>query len=335
MTTTILIVDDSTLTRKVLRKILATTPEFSILAEASNGQDALHKINDLRPDIVILDVEMPILNGLEVLQRLNKQPFQPKVLLFSSHTQQHAQITIDCLLAGASDYICKNQTEFSMRSLEELLLRKLKLLAQKRSIPTQSIQPSYLHILPPKIICIATSTGGPDALKIFFQQLSPKFSIPIVIVQHMPPLFTGYLSATLSRQTAHTITEAQTEGTLTHNSIILARGGTHLSITKDGHNIKYHSTQTPPVNGLRPCADILFHSAAIFQNRCLAIVLTGMGQDGLAGAHAIHRAGGTIFVQDEASSIVWGMPGAIIKADLPASILSIPAIVHHLNSFCS
>ncbi|MAA79139.1 MAG: hypothetical protein CL916_07745, partial [Deltaproteobacteria bacterium] len=258
--TSVLIIDDSAFTCKVLRRIISKYSQFSIVAEARNGYEGLKKIQEHQPEIVILDVEMPLMTGLELLKEVKKQQYRPRFLLFSAHTKKHAQITIDCLLAGGSDYICKPQFDPSLKTLHEELISKLTNLCSPSPIASLSY-PITTNTLPPKLICIATSTGGPDTLKNLFSNLKPNFSIPILIVQHMPPIFTSLLSQTLSRQTNHTIIEAKDQGKICTNSIIIAKGGTHL-IVKQQQQYVYQSVETPPVHGLRPAADLLFSSAA-------------------------------------------------------------------------
>ena len=323
---TILLVDDSAFTRKVLRTMISSFPDFSVIAEASNGIEGMKLIDNHTPDIVILDVEMPLMNGLTLLKEIKKRPHRPRILLFSAHTQQHAQITMECLLEGGSDYLYKPTDLESLSSLSDLLFQKL------TNLSTLTHNTTHHSSLPPKLICIAASTGGPDMLKALFQELHPEFSIPIAIVQHMPPNFTHLLAQTLSKQTNHLIQEANEKGALPPNTIILAKGGTHLNIIKSEHQIEYQSTHSPPIHGLRPSADILFSSAAhALPARVLGIVLTGMGHDGTTGAIDIHQQGGKIIVQDEESSTVWGMPGSVVRSGIPTTIQTIPEIATHLN----
>mgnify|MGYP001319492265 CR=1 FL=1 len=273
------------------------------------------------------------MTGLELLKAVKEHQHRPRFLLFSAHTKQHAQITIDCLLAGGSDYICKPQFDPSLQTLEEELIRKLTILCSSSQVLSTS-PPIIQNKQSPNLICIATSTGGPDTLKHLFSHLRTDFSIPILIVQHMPPLFTSLLSQTLSRQTEHTITEAEERGEIHKNSIILAKGGTHLIVEKKQNRYLYHSSDAPPIHGLRPAADLLFSSAAIAaQSRVLGIVLTGMGQDATKGSQDIHNSGGQVIIQDKNSSIIWGMPGSIAQAGIPAEQKTIPEIANHLNEY--
>jgi two-component system chemotaxis response regulator CheB len=330
--TSILLIDDSSFTKKVLRRMLQTHPDFQVIAEAANGSEGLSMIEKYKPDIVILDVEMPIMNGLELLKKVKSSPHRPRFLLFSAHTQRHAQITIECLLEGGSDYICKPQDDPTLQSLKQELFRKLIQLSTKNSTLRTPTQKYQARALPPKLICVATSTGGPDALKSLLKHLDRNFSIPILIVQHMPPLFTKLLSQTLSRQTQRTIKEAEETAQINNNDIIIAKGGTHLVIKKEGQQLIYESIQKPPVNGLRPCADLLFSSAAhTLRSRVMGIVLTGMGQDGTKGAIDIHEHGGSILIQDKQSSIVWGMPGSIARSKIPAQEKTLGELTHVLN----
>lgn len=333
--TSLIIIDDSLFTRKILRRLIAKHPSFYIVSEAKNGYEGLKKIQEFQPDIVILDVEMPLMSGLELLKEVKKQQYRPRFLIFSAHTKKHAQITIDCLLAGGSDYICKPQFDPTLQTLEQELIDKLTSLCTASHVPT-SYSPVFEHTLPPKLICIATSTGGPDTLKNLLLLVKKDLSIPILIVQHMPPLFTSLLSQTLSRQTEHTILEAKEQGEIHKNSIILARGGTHLIVERERSHYVYRSSNEPPVHGLRPAADLLFSSASIAaQSRVLGIILTGMGQDGTKGAQEIHNSGGQVIIQDKKSSIIWGMPGSVLQAGIPAKQKTIPEIAALLNQYKS
>jgi two-component system chemotaxis response regulator CheB len=254
--------------------------------------------------------------------------------LFSAHTKKHAQITIDCLLAGGSDYICKPQNDPSLGSLQEELLSKIINLSSNSSHTTTLRRSSKSTIFPPSLICIATSTGGPDTLKLLLNNIEPHFSIPILIVQHMPPLFTKLLAQTLSRQTQRSIVEAKEHAVIHDKDIILARGGTHLIVEKKERELHYRSSTRPPVLGLRPAADLLFSSAAqAIGSRTLGIILTGMGQDGTKGARSIHESGGSIIIQDKKSSIIWGMPGSVARSETPAKEQTILEMAHTLNQF--
>lgn len=312
--------------------MIASFSGFEVVAEAANGVEGIKKIEQYKPDIIILDVEMPVMNGLTLLKQIKKHPHRPRILLFSVHTQQHAQITMECLLEGGSDYLYKPTDNQSLSSLSDLLLQKLRNLSNPLKKTTSQTISLPTNVFP-RLICIAASTGGPDMLKEFFMELHPHFSIPIAIVQHMPPHFTHLLAQTLSRQTDHVIREALEEGEIQANDIIIAKGGTHMNITKRDNQIWYESTLSPPIHGLRPSADILFSSAAhVLPSRVLGIVLTGMGNDGTMGAIDIHQQGGRIIIQDEESSTVWGMPGSVFRSGIPTLVRSISEIAKHLNN---
>ncbi len=330
---TILLIDDSKFIRAVLKRMLSSFGEYQILGEASNGVEGLQHIKDLHPDIVILDVHMPFMSGLALLRELKKEHQRPRILLFSAHTKKHAQLTIECLLEGADDYICKPTNDPTLQSLRDELHQKL---AQLRPYPifsryTPSIATSR-NIMSPHVIGIAASTGGPDTIRNILSGIKPNNTIPILIVQHMPPLFTLRFAQTLSRQTEHHIKEAAQHGKIQPGDIIIARGGQHLILEKKGTDIYYRSISSPPIKGLRPSADILFQSLADqLGSKTLALILTGMGNDGLEGAKSIHHKGGEIIVQNKASSTVWGMPRAISESSIPARELSPQEMAETIN----
>ena len=330
---TILLIDDSKFIRAVLKRMLSSVAEYKILGEASNGIEGFNSIKDLHPDIVILDVHMPIMSGLELLRELKKEPQRPRILLFSAHTKQHAQLTIECLLEGADDYICKPTNDPTLQTLRDELLAKLEQLHPypifSRYSPPITISN---NILSPHVIGIAASTGGPDTIKNILCRIKPSNTIPILIVQHMPPLFTLRFAETLRRQTEHRIKEAKQHEKILPGDIIIARGGKHLILEKKGTHLYYRSISSPAIKGLRPSADILFQSLADqLGAKTLAFVLTGMGNDGLDGAKSIHHKGGEIIVQNKESSTVWGMPRAISESSIPARELSPKEIADTIN----
>ena len=340
----ILIVDDSAAIRRLLSDVLSSVPTIDVVGTAATGSLALAKIPQLNPDLVILDVDMPGMNGLETLSEIRKTHPRLPVIMFSGFTTQGAVATIDALTRGANDYATKptgisNSTAARQHIREQLVPKIQALLA-----PSVSLKPSPSHPavrpVPPKltpvlarahqrvdIVAIGVSTGGPNALMELIPALPANFPVPIVIVQHMPRLFTGILAERLASQSAIQVREGKAGMLLEPAHAWLAPGDFHMSLGHNDDGVHLRLSQGPPDNACRPAANVLFRSvASLYGPNALAVVLTGMGQDGLRGCRAIHAAGGQILVQDEASSVVWGMPGCVAEAGLANQILPLHQI---------
>lgn len=330
----ILVVDDSTVVRRLLSDALASDPDLEVAGTAANGKIALDKLSQLAPDVVTLDIEMPILDGLATLPLLRKLYPKLPVVMFSTLTQKGAVDTLNALAAGASDYVTKpsniGSVTAGIAAVKSQLIPKIKALcplARNREASATRCQPVPIRRNPPvfgkvSLLAIGVSTGGPNALAELFKQLPGDFPVPIVVVQHMPPVFTRYLAERLDAISPLSVHEARGGEVLRAGGAWLAPGDFHLTLSpvRDGWTTRL--TQTPPENSCRPAVDVLFRSAAEHVgSETLAVVLTGMGQDGLRGCEAIHRAGGRVLAQDEATSVVWGMPGAVARAGLADQIL--------------
>jgi two-component system chemotaxis response regulator CheB len=321
--------------RRLLSMVLEPQPCFEIVAAAANGQEALAAFERLRPDLVLLDIEMPGMNGLEALSGIRRHNRKVPILMCSTLTSRGARITLEALALGATDYVTKPGAQASLHQGVETLTRDLipKILAlfPRDLHPRSSVEPGPAipsvplppPIHAPKVVVIGVSTGGPAALEAILPKLPPGFPVPILIVQHMPRLFTSLLADRLNSLCALRVREAAPDARPEPGIVDIARGDWHLELTRD---FRLRLNQSEPENFCRPSVDVLFRSAALAcSGRVFGIILTGMGSDGLAGCRAIRAAGGTVFAQDSATSVIWGMPGAVVQAGLASKILPLDA----------
>ncbi len=336
----VLIVDDSRLFRSALEQALAGQEDIAVVGSVFSGAKALEFIRKTPPDVVTLDVEMPGMNGLETLEQIQRlgagRPIG--VVMVSAFTRRGADITVKALQAGAFDFVTKPSgpsEEANLATLRDEVLTKIRACARHRvragapvgvrvAAPPVAVVP---RVAPLRVIVIGASTGGPRALSAMLPELCSLVDLPILIVQHMPAGFTGSLAESLARETKKDVVEA-TDGTgLTMSTVYIAPGGRHLLIRGSAATAKTGLNDQPAENGCRPSADVLFRSAAtVFGNSVAAIILTGMGRDGTAGLGAIKRAGGYVFAQDEATSVVWGMPGSAFEAGVTDELLPLNQI---------
>jgi two-component system chemotaxis response regulator CheB len=331
----LLVVDDSVVVRKVICEALGSEPAIEVVGTAASGAIALAKIPLLNPDVITLDIEMPGLNGLETLAEIRKLYPKVRVIMFSTLTERGATVTLEALALGASDYLTKPSNTGSMAAArdqvrQELVAKILCLVSwQVRSVPRPVISP--VHRRPTgqqiDIVAIGTSTGGPNALAEVIPRLPNDFPVPVVVVQHMPPLFTRLLAERLSSRSTLLVHEGQAGKTLEPGHAWIAPGDYHMTVAKKGTGVVLNLNQEPPENSCRPAVDVLFRSVAqIYGPTVLGVVMTGMGSDGARGALHIREAGGEIVVQDEASSVVWGMPGAVVSAGVADMICPLQEI---------
>lgn len=328
----ILIVDDSAVIRRVLCDGLSCDQALEIVGTAANGRIGLAKIPQVNPDLVTLDIEMPEMNGLETLAALRKLYPRLPVIMFSTLTERGAATTLDALALGASDYATKpsntGSLDVTLAQIREQLIPKIKALCPWRlGVQAPPLPPAPLlgpvrvessrELARVEIVAIGTSTGGPNALAQLIPAIPADFPVPIVIVQHMPPLFTRFLAARLNERSAITVEECKSGHILKAGEAWIAPGDYHMTVERHGTSVRLSTNQGPPENSCRPAVDPLFRSVAkTFGPNVLAVVLTGMGSDGVIGAQHIREKGGQVFVQDEASSVVWGMPGQVTAAGL-------------------
>jgi two-component system, chemotaxis family, protein-glutamate methylesterase/glutaminase len=343
-----LIVDDGAVMRRLVAEVLRRDPRIEVVGTAPNGRIALEKLTQINPDFVTLDVEMPELDGLQTLREIRKTHPKLPVIMFSLLTQRGASATLDALAAGASDYVTKPSTsagiEESITRLEQELLPKIRAHFREPAVnppdavlPTRNLRPKKPEHRSEKtfeLLCIATSTGGPNALTSLFGSLTAPLAVPVVIVQHMPPTFTGLLAERLNRVPGCALrcTEAREGDVLLPGHAYIAPGGWHLAVGRRVQgDFVARLLDTPPENSCRPAADVLFRSVADTGAQALAVVMTGMGEDGVRGCDHLGEKGATILVQDEASSVVWGMPGAVVRAGLADSILPLDKLAGEIT----
>jgi two-component system, chemotaxis family, protein-glutamate methylesterase/glutaminase len=325
----ILVVDDSVVIRKLLSDILSGDPGLQVVGTASNGRIALAKIAPLKPDLITLDIEMPVMNGLETLAAVRKLYPKLPVIMFSTLTERGATATLDALSLGASDYVTKpsntGSPAIAIERIRSELIPKIKALCgglvPLKLVPIPGAGPAVkargkanARI---EIVAIGTSTGGPNALAEVLPQIPEDFPVPIVVVQHMPPLFTRLLADRLASHSAIPVEEGTAGAILSPGHAWIAPGNYHMKVVRSGGTWRLELNQALPENSCRPAVDVLFRSvAAACGAHVLAVVMTGMGSDGVLGAQDIRDAGGDVIIQDEASSVVWGMPGLVHASGL-------------------
>lgn len=326
----VLVVDDAVVIRRAVSAELANDPAIEVVGAAANGRIALQMLPQVSPDLVILDIEMPELDGLATLREIRRLRPKLPVIMFSSLTERGAAATLDALALGASDYVTKPSNvgglEGSLRVIREELVPEIKALCGARTGAEVAAAPRRPFaagpVAPVDVVAIGTSTGGPNALAELFAGLPADLPVPLVIVQHMPPVFTRSLAERLSARFPIRAEEGRPGGLLRPGHAWIAPGDYHMIVTRSGARLTVDVQQEPPECSCRPAADVLFRSVArVFGPRALAVVMTGMGQDGLRGSEAIREAGGRVIVQDEASSVVWGMPGFVARAGLADEVL--------------
>jgi two-component system, chemotaxis family, protein-glutamate methylesterase/glutaminase len=341
----VMIIEDSAVIRSLLTRWLSGEPDIETVGTANNGRDGVARAGEWQPDVVLLDIEMPIMDGITALPGILKAAPTARVIMASTLTQRGGEITIKALAAGASDYLAKPDASMAGASdYKRELLFKVRMLGG-RAIRSSALGNGSLatrqtsHIAPtevspllkpklrpvdtkarPQAILIGSSTGGPEALKVVVSALVGKIDVPVLIVQHMPPIFTKILAEHLTKQTGAEVIEA------THNIIArpgvfyIAPGNQHMTVRSNVSGLRIELDDGQQENFCRPAVDPLFRSAAsALGNKVLAVVLTGMGHDGREGAKALVARGGSILVQDEDTSVVWGMPGAVVRAGLASA----------------
>ncbi len=344
----VLVVDDSVVVRRIVADALAASPGIEVVGTAANGKIALAKLDQVSPDLVTLDVEMPEMDGLETLAEIRRRRPRLPVVMFSTRTERGAAITIDALSRGASDYVTKpanvGGVTAAIEAVREELVPKIMLLCPRMS-PTVAARadarpraaigaaaPRRAVTIPPRILAIGASTGGPNALTEVLQGLAPDLGVPVVIVQHMPPLFTALLAERLTKVSALSVSEGVSGARLEPGHVWVAPGSHHMAVERHGEDVRLRIHDGPPENSCRPAVDVLFRSvAAAYSGAALAVVLTGMGEDGLRGARELHTAGAHLLAQDEATSVVWGMPGAVARAGIVDRILPLGAIAGEIT----
>jgi two-component system chemotaxis response regulator CheB len=325
----------------MLSDALSADPQLEVVGAAANGKIALARIPQVNPDIVILDVEMPELDGLETLRRLRQTHRFLPVIMFSTLTKRGAAATLDALSLGANDYVTKPANVGSAhQAIEQIraeLIPKIKMFcARAAGLDLTSVihcvQPTVpdakrlaapsRHCGRVEVVAIGVSTGGPHALSELVPEFPADFSVPIVIVQHMPPVFTKLLAERLGTRANINVEEGAPGQAVKAGHAFIAPGNYHMTVQREERSVRIQTNQEPPENSCRPAVDVLFRSVAeTYGAGALGVVMTGMGQDGLRGSERIREAGGQVFVQDESTSVVWGMPGFVASAGLADKVL--------------
>ena len=344
----ILVVDDSVTFRLLLRTAISTEPGLEVVGVAANGRIALERVEQLNPDLVTLDMEMPELDGLQTLAAIRKlRPALP-VIMVSSLTVHGAAATLDALSLGASDYVTKpvnaGSSSQARQSIREQLIPKIRVfcgLAGADSLVTSA--PDASRMLRPAfretplsgrvdIVAIGLSTGGPNALAKIVPMFAGDFPVPIVVVQHMPPVFTKYLAERLGAKSRLRVEEGSSGQSIAPGTVWIAPGSFHMELQRNRGTVSLMTHQGPPENSCRPAVDVLFRSVAkVYGPHALGVIMTGMGQDGLRGCEEIRESGGRVLAQDEATSVVWGMPGFVAKAGLANKIVPLGQMSAQIN----
>ncbi|HXU19523.1 MAG TPA: chemotaxis-specific protein-glutamate methyltransferase CheB [Verrucomicrobiae bacterium] len=332
----VLVVDDSVVVRRVLANVLSSDPAIDVVGTAPNGRIALAKIAQATPDLVTLDVEMPEMGGLETLAALRKtNPLLP-VIMFSAFIEQGSPNAANALAFGSVECVTKpvgGAVDSASTAIRNYLIPKIKGHLPHEVVPAAPVPhaDSVRSVFPGKsfpsqtdhpvprvdVVVIGASTGGPSALEKLLAFLPDDFPVPILIVQHMPAGFTALLANRLAAKCRISVAELRADPLLCPGHAWLAAGGRHMVVKVMNGEVHARIFDGPPENSCRPSADVLFRSAAeVFKEHVLAVVMTGMGQDGLRGCEKIREAGGQVLAQDQASSVVWGMPGLVANAGL-------------------
>lgn len=361
-TTRILIVDDSALYRKFVGNILESYPNFEVAGVAANGKIALQKIEQLQPDIITLDLEMPVMDGLEVLRQLKPQSKHVGVIMLSAVTTEGAKSTLEALRLGAFDFVVKpsnNCMEENIEILTQSLCPKINAFVKTQQVSdilsgksqhtpeepdippdssctTKSVIQRMGQITrkppgKPEIVVIGISTGGPQSLAQVLPQLPGDLETPILIVQHMPPLFTKSLAEDLNNKCSLTVSEAEHEQPIEPGHILIAPGGRQMKVQQSSDGNQIILTDDPPENNCRPSVDYLFRSVAdAYGENVLAIIMTGMGNDGTLGCRLLKQNGAFIMTQDKASCVVYGMPKQLTEEGVTDAVVPLDQIAQEI-----
>ncbi|MGC8594383.1 MAG: protein-glutamate methylesterase/protein-glutamine glutaminase [Candidatus Kryptoniota bacterium] len=342
MSIRVLVVDDSAFMRKAISMMLETDPEIKVIATARDGFEAVEKNLELKPDIVTLDVEMPRMDGLTALKRIMKENPVP-VLMVSSLTIEGARTTVEALEAGAVDFIPKQLSYVSLdiTNIKDDLISKVRSIVKTRahfferelrSVVKEQELISFRHANA-QIVVIGISTGGPFSLQRVIPNIPKTFPIPIAIVQHMPPHFTRSLAERLNATSQLEVVEAEDGMELTSGRVYIAPGGFHMVFQKKGSSVLINVSKEPSTTLHKPSVDVMFSSAnTVYGGKVIGIIMTGMGKDGLEGTKLLKKSGARIIAQDEESCVVYGMPKAIVDAELADAIVPLEAIAETLTN---
>ena len=343
----VLVVDDSVVIRRLVTHALEQDASLELAGTAANGAIALARIPQLNPDVLTLDIDMPEMDGLETLRQLRKTYKDIRVIMFSTLTERGATATIDALSLGADDYVTKASNEgsldHSLSALQRELIPKIKQFFTFESDPAgvaaaPTTRPAAARLAGPvrltartarpRVLAIGVSTGGPTALAQVIPHLPADYPLPVLIVQHMPPVFTRLLAERLQVASRLKVQEAAAGMEIERGNVYIAPGDYHMRVAKRGQTAAIALDQGPSENSCRPAVDVLFRSVEeVYGADVLSLILTGMGQDGLRGAEVLKARGAELIAQDEASSVVWGMPGAVVNAGLADAVVPLEQVV--------
>ncbi len=351
--TRILVVDDSVVARKIITEALAGEADLELAGTAPDGRLALGKIPLLRPDLILSDVEMPGMDGLTLVREVKARHPEIPIILFSGTSAESARTTLDALRLGAADFVTKpaamGSLATAMAAVKAELLPRIRALVRLRDLsagrpavrpmqpaaPTPPSRPA-LRVPPAGIrrvdaVVLGISTGGPNALMEVIPRLPRSLPVPLLIVQHMPPTFTRLLAERLTASGPLPVSEAVAGDVITPGRAWIAPGDFHMTVRRRDNDLAIALDQNPPENSCRPAVDPLFRSAGqAWGGKVLAVIMTGMGQDGLLGCQALAPLGAQIIAQDEASSVVWGMPGAVARAGLPERLIPLAGMADEI-----
>jgi two-component system, chemotaxis family, protein-glutamate methylesterase/glutaminase len=361
----VMVVDDAVVIRGMVKRMVENEPDIEIVTSATNGEQAVSRLKETPVDVIVLDIEMPVMDGLTALPKLLSVDPDVKILMSSTLTLANAEISMQALQLGATDYIPKPTSVGAMGSASDFkteLINKIRSIGQTRiarrarrltprpavgrtaTTPMEQPKKSLLSVdfslrpvtskIRPEIIAIGSSTGGPKALFEVLNNLQPTVTVPVIITQHMPANFTAILAKHIQESSGRPCAEAKDGDSLLPGHIYVAPGGYHMIVEGSGMRKVLRINQDPPENFCRPAVDPMFRSvASAYGSRALAVVLTGMGSDGSKGGKAIIDAGGTLIAQDEKTSVVWGMPGAAAAAGLCSAVLPLDQMARYISDF--
>lgn len=336
----VLVVDDSAIYRSLVQGCLREMPDLRCVGTAQDGKDAIAKAQELRPDLILLDVEMPVMGGVEAMPKLRQLLPEAGIIMVSSLTTNGANITMDALQAGAFDFVTKPQVkagEDGFAALREPLSTVIDAFREgraQRARPAKVQKPNKARGKVPAIdvIAIGSSTGGPSALAEVIPKLPADLRVPVLIVQHMPARFTASLATSLDRRSKLRVREAEEGRPLRAGEVLVAPGGKHLEIAMQDSEPFVRLTTAKPVNAFRPSVDVLFKSLAqSVPGKTLAIVMTGMGADGLEGVKAVRQSGGWCIAQDQASCAVYGMPRSVIEGGEADEVVALDDLANRMQ----
>ncbi|MBC2607169.1 protein-glutamate methylesterase/protein-glutamine glutaminase [Pelagicoccus albus] len=340
----VLVVDDTAVMRKIVSEVINRDPDMEVAGVASNGKIAMQRISQYSPDAITLDLEMPEMDGIAMVKELRKTYPKIPVIMLSSQTYKGAESTFEALQAGANDYVAKPSTNnglnATMSELNRELIPKIKqyfhVLAPQPVAPPSAPRPNRTKARRSgrlDVLAIGSSTGGPNALSVVFSSIREPLPVPVVVVQHMPPLFTKALAERLNRESCLTICEGEHGQALRPGHVYIAPGGQHMETRRRGAEVVLHLHEGPQEHSCRPAADVLFRSVAkCYGGSALAVVLTGMGRDGFLGAREICEAGGEAIAQDKETSVVWGMPSFLVNEGLVEKGTPLPQVASAISS---